>query len=117
MAEIITCPSCQRKLQIPEQFFGQTVQCPDCRHMFVAVSSAVSAQPISTPAPPPASDSANKRRTEDDWREDDSRRRRRFEDDDDDDDFDRRSLRQHFTPHRGGLIMALGLASLVGGMS
>ena len=30
MPEIITCPSCQRKLQAPESILGQDVQCPSC---------------------------------------------------------------------------------------
>src|SRR5438094_302137 len=32
MAEIITCTECQRKLQVPESFLGQKVQCPECGH-------------------------------------------------------------------------------------
>ena len=37
--------------------------------------------------------------------------------DDDDDDFDRAiQVRHHYAPHRGGLIMALGLTNLAGGL-
>jgi hypothetical protein len=36
MAEIISCPSCQRKLQVPETLEGQDVQCPTCSATFVA---------------------------------------------------------------------------------
>jgi hypothetical protein len=36
MQEIIQCPSCQRKLQVPESLLGQDVQCPSCGATFVA---------------------------------------------------------------------------------
>jgi hypothetical protein len=29
MAEIATCPQCACKLQVPEDYFGQIVQCPE----------------------------------------------------------------------------------------
>ncbi len=118
MAEIITCPGCQRTLQVPEQFLGQTVQCPECRHMFTASSSAVS----STPAVPPVSldKSAAKprRRDVDDDYEEPIRRRSRYEDDADDIDLRRRQpFDRDFSPHRGSIVLTLGLISLVGGMS
>jgi hypothetical protein len=119
MAEIITCPNCERKLQVPEEFLGQTVQCPECRHMFVAASSSVTSQPL-----PSATPTSPKPRPRVDDEDDRPRRRRDRDDDDfDDDDFDihrrrrRGRNRNNFEPHRGGLIMALGLIALVGGMS
>ena len=120
MAEILTCPSCRRQLQVPENFIGQTVQCPECRHQFIAAVTSVSAQPVPTlpmeaPDPPP-----RPRRRDDDEDElaDRLRRRGRFADDDDEDglDFGRRRGR-HYEAHRGNLILALGLLSLVGGLS
>jgi hypothetical protein len=54
MAEIIACPSCQKKLQVPESFFGQTVQCPECRSTFLAqppAGGAVSNVPPPLPNP------------------------------------------------------------------
>lgn len=36
MSEIISCPSCQRKVQVPEVLAGQDVQCPTCGATFVA---------------------------------------------------------------------------------
>jgi hypothetical protein len=36
MSEIISCPSCQRKVQVPETLAGQDVQCPTCGATFVA---------------------------------------------------------------------------------
>lgn len=116
MAEIITCAKCQRKLHIPEQYFGQMVQCPECSHRFVATATSVSAQPM--PAPSPAAGkqpvtSRAGRDNADSW--DNASRRRRSDYDDDPDDFDdSRRIRQRYIPHRGGLVMALGLVSLVG---
>src|SRR5437868_168959 len=34
MADITTCPNCQRKLQLPDQADGQEVQCPACGETF-----------------------------------------------------------------------------------
>jgi hypothetical protein len=115
MAEIITCPNCQRQLQVPEQYLGQTVQCPECRQQFVAASASVSSQPVPTTSTAPTK--SKPQRYQDD--EDEAPRRRRYEDDDYDDldIHQRRGLRNRFAPHRGGLIMALGLIALVGGMS
>ena len=120
MAETVACPSCQRQLQVPGQYLGQKVQCPECRHMFVATTTTVSTQPLPTSSASPAAGSTEKskpRRYDDD--DETPRRRRDFDDDDDDfEDFHPpRRLRNRFTPHRGGLIMALGLVALVGGMS
>jgi hypothetical protein len=47
MPEIIQCPSCQRELQVPEDFIGRPVKCPSCGANFVtsAPSSGGSAPP------------------------------------------------------------------------
>lgn len=120
MTEIIQCPNCQRQLQIPEQFFGQTVQCPECRHMFTATSTSVSDKP--KPATSTSGSTApSKPKPYDENEYDAPRRRRRYEDEDDDDDVDlrqrRRPVRNDYTPHRGGIVLALGLIALVGGLS
>src|SRR2546422_491333 len=36
MPAIIVCPSCQRKLKIPETTLGKTIQCPGCQESFAA---------------------------------------------------------------------------------
>ncbi len=46
MQEIISCPSCGRKLQVPDTLLGQDVQCPTCGGTFVAGGG--------NPPPPPA---------------------------------------------------------------
>jgi hypothetical protein len=118
MAEIIICSNCQRKLQVPDQYLGQTVQCPECGQMFVASATTVSAAPPSAdPYSGGAARPAKLRGVEDDEDDYPKPRRRRFEDDDDYDDFDRPPrIRHDFLPHRGGLIIALGLIGLVGGL-
>ncbi len=35
MPEVITCPACQRKLQLPSELLGRKVQCPTCSQTFV----------------------------------------------------------------------------------
>ena len=116
MAEIAACPNCQRQLQVPENFFGQTVQCPDCAHQFVVQAPAGAVQT----EPPPISSASEiarpPRRLDDD--SDYPRRRQKYDDDDNDDDDDvdtRRFVHRYSSPHRGGLIMTLGLVSLIGG--
>ena len=107
MAEILTCPACARKLQVPESFYGQTVQCPECAHQFVADPHAGSVQAAPSPTAPasPTSTPQEDHRT---------RRRKPDYDDDFDDDFDdMRPLRRSDVPHRGGTILALGIISLV----
>jgi len=121
MAEIITCGSCQKTLQIPEQYLGQLVQCPHCKNQFVAAATAVSSAPVPVSASAGKSESTptgEKKKRFDDEDEGDHRRRRRFEDEEEDDDLDigRGSrLRRNLPPNRSGLIMALGLISLIGG--
>jgi hypothetical protein len=109
MNEIVTCPSCSKQLQIPESFFGKTVQCPECKQTFHA--EALAATPASAPdaaagvssAPPPPTAPA--------WSgaPDEERPRRRREEDDEDD----RPRRRRLTPHRGGMILAFGIMGLV----
>jgi hypothetical protein len=108
MAEIITCPACQRKLQVPESFCGQTVQCPECAHQFLADpnSQGVQTPPATTPPSKPPEE------------EEPPRRRQRDYIDDLDDDFGPMpSMRRSGVPHRGGLILTLGIIALVGGLS
>src|SRR5262245_44083821 len=122
MAEILACPACGRKLQVPESFYGQTVQCPQCAHQFVADPHAQNVQ-ANAPAPVPTStapsspshdrddkDDHDDRENRDDY--DDAPRRRR-DYDDDDDISDNIGMRRRGVPHRGGMILALGIISLV----
>ena len=60
MTEVIQCPSCQRRLQVPEDLLGKDVQCPTCASTFVASlgqQSKTVHSPIQEPqqSPPPES--------------------------------------------------------------
>jgi hypothetical protein len=108
MAELIACPNCRRQLQVPAHYLGETVQCPECQHRFTATASSVSTKPTA-----PAPVETGRTRT----------RERYDDDDDDDDDLDDirirrlRHRRSDWEPHRGAMILTLGLVALVGGMS
>lgn len=112
MTEIVACPSCQRKLQIPENFLGQMVQCPDCNHQFQANPPTSSVQATPPSSSPSARDKPGAANSYDDDREDDRPRRRRFEDDDDDDDLRISRRRQYQAPHRAGLVLVMGILSI-----
>jgi hypothetical protein len=105
MPEVLTCPSCQRKLQVPESLVGQDVQCPTCGATFLAQpggSSAGTTRTVPRDEPPPEREPPrSSRRDRDDY----------------DDDYDdrpsrvRKRRRRDLEPHRGGLILALGIIS------
>src|SRR5438552_3387684 len=130
MAEIVTCPSCDKKLQVPEEFFGKKVQCPECKQQFLAkpASASVTGAPSVAPDPVPAwekspgralarieEDRPRRRPSRDDEDDDyDRPSRRRSRDNEDDDDDRPRSRRRYLTPHRGGMILAFGILAIVG---
>ncbi len=103
MQEIISCPSCQRKLQVPESLLGQDVQCPTCGATFVGNPAHMStAPPSARPAPHPPGP-----------RRDDYGPRGGY------DDYDARGRdpyrygRRDVMPHRGGAVLTLGILALV----
>ena len=51
MIDMITCPNCQRKLNLPPECEGQEVQCPSCKTQFRAMP-APPRQPTALPTPP-----------------------------------------------------------------
>jgi hypothetical protein len=58
MAIDVSCPECKEKLRIPDDWLGQSVECPACVHSFTATqdAAAVSSGPPPLPpgiAPPP----------------------------------------------------------------
>lgn len=113
MAEVIHCPSCQRKLSVPENLFGEEVQCPTCASTFVARPDAAPAASQRPSAPIPfAPESPPGPAQQQDW-DDYERRgrgRRRY---DDDDDFEHRRRRRDLMPHRGGVVLTFGILSIV----
>jgi hypothetical protein len=48
----LLCPSCQRRLTIPDQYAGQMMKCPLCGHSFTAPALAPVPEPATAPPPP-----------------------------------------------------------------
>jgi hypothetical protein len=96
MADTIACPECGRALRLPEDLIGQEVRCPSCQAIFVAERPA---PPLPTytvreqPVPP-----------------------RRRSDDHDLNRLPRRPARapgeDYRVPHRGTLVLTLGILSI-----
>jgi predicted Zn finger-like uncharacterized protein len=53
MSLIVACPSCNRKLRVPDELLGKKVKCPTCSSVFGAMSSEPVLAPPSPPPPPP----------------------------------------------------------------
>jgi hypothetical protein len=128
MAVFAACPSCGVKLSIPDHLLGKKVRCTSCKTIFEAKASTPEAPspPVKesiradlptapleeTPldeAPLDEPDRGDRDR-EADYDEDDEgydreRRRRR-----------RRRRRRDEAPHRGGLILGLGIGSVATGV-
>jgi predicted Zn finger-like uncharacterized protein len=103
MANVISCPKCERQLRVPDDLLGQAVKCPSCNETFTA------ALPKKEPPPPPSTSSRPSSRPRDEEDERPSRRpppRRDYDDDD-----DRPSRRRHLAAHRGDTIQLLGILS------
>jgi hypothetical protein len=89
MAEIVTCPSCQRRLTVPGELAGQAVKCPTCAATFTASA------PGSVPPPPPPPELPTVDYTPSPDEELESR------------------MRRDMLPHRGTLVLVFGILSLV----
>jgi hypothetical protein len=117
MQETINCPSCQRKLQVPEALIGQDVQCPTCGATFVANLNAPAprvppaynpgAYPLEPQPPPAPRQRKSYRRDDDDYD---------YEDYDDRPERDvparRYRRRRDMLPHRGSTVLTLGILSI-----
>jgi hypothetical protein len=91
---VVRCAQCNSPVKVPEGLFGQSVQCPSCQYVFVAPVLSADTPPPRSPA---YSDSPR------DWPQPAPPR-------EDDMDFRQQGYRQQ---HRGGLILTLGILSLV----
>jgi len=118
MDEIITCSNCGKSLSLPDSLRGQAVECPLCKTQFVVgASSQVKPPPLPSPSSPSMPMGSAPSRPDEhgsaSWPEPNLRRRDE-EGDDWDSDFDRRrrSVRRDFEPHRGALILTLGIVSI-----
>lgn len=108
MRDVLYCPGCQRRLQLPDEALGKPVQCPSCQRVFVAeaafLNPPATAALVKSPAAPPPRPAAP---TYDDEpvRERSSRRR--------EDDYDRGRGPRRPLPHRGGEILTFGLLAIL----
>src|SRR5437899_1406496 len=104
MPELIQCPSCDRKLRVPDNLIGKKVKCPSCSKTFVAAAAEEdlpTAPLLEEEAPPKAVRRKPRSLPEDEGIEErPSRPRRRpapppeDEDEDDDEDEEPRSRRR-----------------------
>jgi hypothetical protein len=106
-------------LKVPDELIGRSVKCPGCKETFTAQTMSsksapkeeIAEKPRKKAAPPPEEE-------EEDEAPRKPIKRRAAADDDDDEEEERPSRRRRsggpMAPHRGQLIMILGIASLVG---
>jgi hypothetical protein len=62
MALVVDCPSCTRKLRLPDDLLGRTVRCAHCAETFEAKATPApvsSPSPILESAPPPPYEKPN----------------------------------------------------------
>ncbi len=117
----VDCPSCTQKLRVPDDLLGKKVKCPACKTMFSATARGLE-KPVEAPVvddrehlrgasePMPSCTSAPpSERIDDEDNDDDSPRRSKG-----------RSLRlkrdQDYQPHRGTIILVLGILAIVTGL-
>jgi len=105
-------------LRVPDALLGQAVKCPSCEATFNADAAPVPTDAIRESAESPVRPRNQSAPARD---EPPSRPRPRLDDSDDDDydedddefEYRRRRRRSYLTPHRGGVILTLGIVSLV----
>jgi hypothetical protein len=111
MPTTVDCPTCSRKLRIPDELLGKKVKCPQCGNAFLAGAAAPPPQEPEeeeAAAPPPRAAVTPARRPaappppEEEEYEDEPPARR-----------GRGGSGGRLQPHRGQMILILGILSLV----
>jgi hypothetical protein len=101
-------------LKVPDELIGKSVKCPGCKETFTA---QVPSRPAPAPAQEEIAEKPRKRATPPpEEEEEEPRRPVRRRDDDEDEEDDRPSRRRRrgpMAPHRGTMILVLGILSLV----
>jgi predicted Zn finger-like uncharacterized protein len=105
MPTTVDCPSCNRKLRIPDELLGKKVKCPTCGNAFTA-SAAPSADPMEEEAPPPSPRRAAAPPPPEEEYQDEPAEEQGEE-------RPSRRRRSRKEPHRGTLILILGILGLV----
>jgi hypothetical protein len=143
MAAVVACPMCARRLRLPADLVGRTVKCANCGSTFEAKDEPPPASHRDTPpstarrnTPPPSSQPpvaarSSRSRSRDDADDDLEpcpfcRERNRvgatrcrhcgkeLDEEVDDRPWERRGeVRRDCEPHRGGLVLTLGIMSIV----
>jgi hypothetical protein len=112
MRDVLYCPGCQRRLQLPDEAYGKAVQCPSCQRVFTAepnlTNPPASAGAAKMAGLPAANKPAPARAYDEVGDLDRPRNRRRGRDDDDSPPRPRRPV-----AHRGGEILTFGLLALI----
>jgi DNA-directed RNA polymerase subunit M/transcription elongation factor TFIIS len=116
--EIAPCPGCQARLMVSTGDLGTDVECPYCKTVYRAEtpgarSEAAEPRPRRRPAAD-VEERPSRRRRDDDDEDERTSRRRRDEDEDDDPRPRRKRDRRDLEPHRGTMILVLGILSFVG---
>jgi hypothetical protein len=105
---ILNCPQCRRLLRVTEELIGRPVKCPVCGFTFSVPAAGEGPQPVTevsetygspAPNPLPGQDQSG-------WNADQGREERPWEE----------PGRRDAEPHRGGLVLALGILSIVTGV-
>src|SRR5437773_6137619 len=109
MATTATCPQCSRQLRVPDELLGRLVKCPSCSTTFTASTAADEPPPLPIAAKEPAP-SVRPPRVDEDEIDD------RFDDYYEDKPRRKRVRRSDLLPHRGTMILVLGIFSLVFGL-
>jgi predicted Zn finger-like uncharacterized protein len=108
----VDCPSCNRKLRVPDDLLGKNVKCPTCGTTFAAGTSPAAPPVEEEERPAPAPVTPRRPAPPDEYEERPAGR----EDEDEDRPRPRRS-RASMQPHRGPLVLILGILSLVLGLT
>ncbi len=120
MTSVLTCPSCERRLQVPESLVGEKVKCPTCGALFMADLDSPSPQPVTGPAVrdsrPPAPPREKEREAPAPGRHDEELPRRPDDDEEDEEDRPRRRRRRQPPAEKPGKVQAVGVMMLVGGI-
>ena len=97
MPLVVECPSCGKNLNVPDNLVGKAVRCADCAGTFMAERPEAARPPSSRTSVSSRRERDEDMDAEDDRHEPRSRGRDRSRDE---------------IPHRGGLILTLGIISL-----
>lgn len=103
-----SCPSCGRQLRVPDELVGQSVKCPQCGHIFTA-SLEEGLTPETSPFPRSGAESSRREFAKKSEAEAPPSRRQ-FQDEDE----ENRPRRRRLEPHRGTLILVLGILAIIG---